>query len=117
MHVFDVLLAHLARMRARAADLELNYAARDFYYIPIQMTSAKTGVKPRVHLSSCRLLGTASRDEERGRGWDVTLDLTAMASSGCASLARQDSLAQFPFRNRRRRRGSVLSMNEMIASK
>lgn len=29
-------------------DLELNYAARDFYYIPIQMTSANTGVKPRA---------------------------------------------------------------------
>jgi len=29
-------------------DLELNYAARDFYYIPIQMTSADTSVKPRA---------------------------------------------------------------------
>lgn len=27
-------------------DLELNYAARDFYYIPIQMTSANRDVKP-----------------------------------------------------------------------
>lgn len=31
--------------KASVHDLELNYAARDFYYIPIQMTSANRDVK------------------------------------------------------------------------
>jgi len=65
-----------ARMRARAADLELNYAARDFYYIPIQMTSAKTGVKPRArrsddracirHLAGCSKRRAVTRSEGEG---------------------------------------------------
>lgn len=63
MHVTgNRVLVHL--LGNERADLELNYAARDFYYIPIQMTSANTGVKPRRRSDECAFI-IASNLERR----------------------------------------------------